>query len=146
MCSPRRTFRISQYDAKLFSHVHSFSKPVFVDMKYACLRLGWVVDFVGFEFLSSILVHLLLDAQCFGKIVIFPDFAFLADWAQDPLFVVVLVVQLVAHSQWHLFVGRLLALVVLLLAHPQWLHVVTPPEMSPASILSLPAHIVHIWL
>ena len=113
-------------------------------MKYACLRLRWVADFVGFEFLGSILVHLLLDAQCFGKIVIFPDFAFLADWAQDPLFV--LVVLLVAHSQRHLFVGRLLALVVPLLAHPQWLHVVTPPEMSLASIFSLPAHIVHIWL
>ena len=76
--------------------------------------------------------------------MIFAVLAFLADWAQDPLFV--LVVLLVAHSQRHLFGGRLLALVVLLLAHPQWLHVVTPPEMSPASILSSPAHIVHIWL
>ena len=76
----------------------------------------------------------------------FPVFTFLADWAQDPLFVVVLVVLLLAHSQRHLFGGRLQTLVVLLVAHPQWLPVVTPPEMSPASIFSLPAHIVHIWL
>ena len=72
---------------------------------------------------SSILCHFPLDAQCFGKVVIFYVLAFLADGAQDPPFVgvVALVVLLVAHSRRHLFVGRLLALVVLLVAHPQWL-------------------------
>ena len=125
-------------------------------MKFVCLRLRWVADVVGFEFLGSILVHLLLDAQCFGKIVIFPDFAFLADWAQDPLFVLVvlllahsqwhtvLVVLLAAHSQWHMSFCWLLTLVMLLVAHPQRRLVVTPPAVSPASIFSLYAFVMHI--